>query len=178
VSGDSQRKPVGDGGSPQGLYGPAVRRPAPAFQEYAADMLANEQVKEMSLGEAGLLFLMRLSSWVNGRVPKDPARLGKLLSQPADEVKQRLTEKVLAFFDPLPGQPEYLHAPELTNYKKQLADRHQERSRSGRRGAESKWKKSNRSGNGSADGSANGSLSKAQLSKGERGSPDEEDIPF
>lgn len=162
------------------IYRPAKHRPAPAFQEYAADMLANEYIKEMMLPELGLLFLMRLTCWVSGRVPSDPSRLAKRLAQPRDHVERCLTDSVLAFFESLPGHPGFLHAPELTNYRKLLNERHEERSRSGRRGANAKWRKARGSGNGSADGSANGSLSPDQLSRKKVAFPAnlEDDIPF
>jgi hypothetical protein len=142
-------------------------------------MLANEALKDMTLPEIGLLYLMRLTCWVSGRVPADPERLAKRVSHLVEHVQLCLTPNVLSFFESIPDQQGFLHAPELTNYKKLLADKREERSNSGKRGANSRWKTKG-SRNGSANGIANGSLSTNQLSKREGALPPdgEDDIPF
>lgn len=72
-------------------------REPPAFQEYAADMLARREYRAMTLAERGLLYSLRLECWVNRTAPADPAILAKVLGYSADEVRAALPA-VLAFF--------------------------------------------------------------------------------
>jgi len=111
-----------------------VDRPAPAFQEYASDMLANAQYRSMSLAERGLLDTMRRECWVNGSIPKEPNELADSLGKLADEIKLNLSMKVLHFFRELNDK---LVCPELDAYRANLADKKQRMSEGGRRGGKS-----------------------------------------
>lgn len=159
-----------------------TRRKAPAFQEYASDWLADERFRDMTAAERGILWSMRLECWVNARVPKDTERLARRLGYLPDELAVFLTDRVLAFFADMPDQPDYLHCPELTSYRMQLAEKHQERSQAGRRGADSRWGKDDDGlANGSANDLANGSLSRDKLSREGQSSPKalpDPEIPF
>jgi uncharacterized protein YdaU (DUF1376 family) len=108
-----------------------VDRPAPAFQEYASDMLANARYRTMSLAERGLLDTMRRECWVNGSIPKDPNDLADLLGKPAGEVNLNLSMKVLHFFR---EQNDKLICPELDSYRANLADKKQRMSEGGSKG--------------------------------------------
>ena len=108
-----------------------VDRPAPAFQEYASDMLANAYYRTMSLAERGLLDTMRRECWVNGSIPKNPNDLADLLGKPAGEINLNLSIKVLHFFR---EHNDKLTCPELDSYRANLADKKQRMSEGGSRG--------------------------------------------
>jgi len=61
-------------------------RDAPAFQEYAAAMLANSRYRLMSLAERGLLDTLRRECWVNRGMPAKPATLAKMLGFDSAEI--------------------------------------------------------------------------------------------
>jgi len=109
-------------------------RPAPAFQEYASDMLANSRYRTMSLAERGLMDTMRRECWVNGSIPKEPQELAIYLAKPADEVFATLSIKVLSFFREKNDQ---LVCPELDSYRATLEDRTKKMSEGGKRGGKS-----------------------------------------
>ena len=48
-------------------------RKPPAYQEYAATILAQLPFRAMNLQDRGLLFTMRLECWVNTRLPSNHA---------------------------------------------------------------------------------------------------------
>ena len=106
-------------------------RPAPAYQEYASDMLANAKYRMMSLSERGLLDTMRKECWVNHKVPKDPENLARYLGFELKEINQNLSEKVLGFFREVNSE---LICPELEDYRKNQQERERKMSEGGRRG--------------------------------------------
>ena len=81
---------------------PQHREP-PAFQEYAATMMASIDFRTMSLAARGLLYTMRLECWVNRQLPSDPARLALMLGFDATEVSA-LLPKVIGFFGKVRSQ--------------------------------------------------------------------------
>ena len=106
-------------------------RPAPAFQEYASDMLANSRYRTMSLAERGLMDTMRRECWVNGCIPKEENELAAYLGKPLDEVSNCLTIRVLSFFKEKNDQ---LVCPELDAYRASLEDRSKKMSDGGKKG--------------------------------------------
>ncbi len=88
-------------------------RKPPAFQEYAADMLARREYRAMGLAQRGLLYSLRLECWVNRTAPADPALLAKVLGYSAEEIRAVLPA-VLAFFT-VAG--EEIFSPELDDYR-------------------------------------------------------------
>lgn len=106
-------------------------RPAPAYQEYASDMLANAKYRMMSLPERGLLDTMRKECWVNHRIPKDPVNLARYLGFELKEINQNLSEKVLSFFREV--DDEFI-CPELEDYRQNQQERERKMSEGGRRG--------------------------------------------
>ncbi|WP_108508547.1 hypothetical protein [Polynucleobacter acidiphobus] len=96
------------------------RRRAPAFQEYAADMLANAQFRMMTLEEKGLLTILRYECWVNDRVPAQYSDLGLYLGVDSEKISTHLTAKVLTFFK---AENEFLVCPELDSYRAKLMER-------------------------------------------------------
>jgi hypothetical protein len=73
-------------------------RPAPAFQEYAADMLANRNFRVMNLEERGLLMTLRYECWVNQSVPANCDELAKTLGVPEVNITKAMTHRVKSFF--------------------------------------------------------------------------------
>jgi hypothetical protein len=69
-----------------------VERP-PAFQEYAAAELGNEDVRLMSAGERGLYWSMRAYCWMNDSIPLDPCMMARALGFTEREVADNLTAK-------------------------------------------------------------------------------------
>ena len=106
-------------------------RPAPAYQEYASDMLANAKYRMMSLSERGLLDTMRKECWVNHKIPKNPEDLARYLGFELKEINQNLTEKVLGFFKEIDNE---LICSELEDYRQNQKERERKMSEGGRRG--------------------------------------------
>jgi hypothetical protein len=112
-------------------------RDAPAFQEYAASMMAKIDYRTMTLAERGLLYTMRLECWVNDRLPADPDRLAKVLGCPAEDVKKALPA-VLKFFTALDG---FVMSAEMDNYKIYLENRRKRMSDGGKKGMQKRYAK-------------------------------------
>ena len=106
-------------------------RPAPAFQEYASDMLANSRYRTMSLSERGLLDTMRRECWVNESIPKELQELAAYLGKSHEEISANLSIRVLSFFRERHDQ---LICPELDAYRAGLAEQKQKMSEGGQRG--------------------------------------------
>lgn len=106
-------------------------RPAPAYQEYAADMLSNRAYRLMNLTERGLLDTMRRECWVNGSVPNNPVELAKIVNTSPQEVTAHLTERVLGFFE---RKDSSLTCPELDRYRQTLETRRSRQTEGGRSG--------------------------------------------
>ncbi len=110
-------------------------RDAPAFQEYAASMMARIDYRTMTLAERGLLYSMRLECWVNDRLPADPGKLARVLGFDADNVKNALPA-VLKFFAELDG---FVISPELDNYKIHLENSRKRMSEGGKKGMQKRY---------------------------------------
>ena len=108
----------------------SIRNP-PAFQEYAADMLASRLFRAMSLQERGLLMTMRFECWVNKSVPADAGDLAKILGLPEQDVFNALTSRVSHFFI---EADKNLNCTELDAYRNILISRRQAMVDGGRKG--------------------------------------------
>ena len=108
----------------------SLRNP-PAFQEYAADMLANRLFRTMSLQERGLLMTIRYECWVNNSVPADAGDLAKTLGITEIEVFNALTARVTHF---LKEVDKNLTCIELDAYRNKLQSGRQAMSEGGRKG--------------------------------------------
>lgn len=113
-------------------------RPAPAYQEYASDMLANAKYRMMSLSERGLLDTMRKECWVNHKVPKNPEELARYLGFETKEINQNLSERVLSFFKEIEGE---LICTELEDYRQNQQERERKMSEGGRKGGKNTQEK-------------------------------------
>ena len=98
-----------------------IRKP-PAYQEYAADILASAQFRLMTLAERGLFDTMRRECWVNGAIPNQPAHLAKYLGFSEIEITKNLTSSVLSFFEITKDGS--FRCVELDLYKEMLKNRH------------------------------------------------------
>ncbi|WP_374591443.1 hypothetical protein [Aquabacterium sp.] len=107
------------------------KREPPAYQEYAANMLANADFRSMSLAERGLLYTIRLECWANKRLPADPEKLSRFLGSPQGEVTAALN--ALASFVEVRG--DFIVCPELDSYREHLEQRKAKQSAGGKKGA-------------------------------------------
>jgi hypothetical protein len=113
-------------------------RPAPAYQEYASDILANANYKMMSFAERGLLDTMRKECWVNHSIPSDKSELALYLRCPQEEIYTFLTNRVASFFKEQDG---IFICSELESYRQNQIERQQKISEGGRRGGKTTQEK-------------------------------------
>jgi hypothetical protein len=106
-------------------------RDAPAYQEYAATILAQLPFRTMTLQDRGLLYTMRLECWVNVGLPNNHNDLAKVLGLPVAEVAASLAA-VMPFFGVVDG---FIISPELENYRAHLVERKSKQSQGGKRGS-------------------------------------------
>jgi len=106
-------------------------RDAPAYQEYAATILAQIPFRTMTLQDRGLLYTMKLECWVNVRLPNNHSDLAKVLGLQVAEVAGSFAA-VMPFFEVLDG---FIISPELENYRAYLEDRKSKQSQGGKRGS-------------------------------------------
>ncbi len=109
----------------------AQNRPPPAFQEYAANLMARTDYRILTLVQRGLLMTLRLECWVNLRMPSDPATLARVLGFGSDEVRDALPA-IMPFFASEGGQ---LTCPELDDYRDHLQTISDKKAEGGKRGA-------------------------------------------
>lgn len=109
----------------------AQNRDAPAYQEYAASMMARVEYRIMPLVARGLLYTIRLECWVNRSVPKDPVVLARVLGCELSEIEGALPY-VMPF---LAESGESLICPELEDYRTHLAGVRDRQSEGGKAGA-------------------------------------------
>lgn len=106
-------------------------RDAPAYQEYAATMLAQIPFRTMTLQDRGLLYTLRMECWVNMRLPHSHSDLAKVLGLTVAEVAGSLAA-VMPFFEVAGG---FIISPELENYRAHLEERKSKQSHGGKRGS-------------------------------------------
>ncbi len=63
-------------------------RNPPAYQEYAASMLASKEFRLMTLEQRGFLYTLKLECWENQQVPSDHEELAKYLGVQGDEINR------------------------------------------------------------------------------------------
>jgi len=110
----------------------AQNRKPPAFQEYAASMLANRVYRQMSLASRGLFYSMRLECWENKSVPSARYKLARTLGYDEREIEQALTNEVRAFFE---EKDDVFICPELEDYRLHLEQQRAAQSEGGKKGA-------------------------------------------
>lgn len=135
-------------------------RKPPAYQEYAASMLANRDFRIMSLAERGLLFTLRMECWENDHVPARITELARYLGCETAEIEKLLTERVKTFFNEEEGS---LFCPELDDYKKHLQEKRERQKKGGEIGAAITNAKRNKSKSGANTGGKSKPSSNLQL---------------
>lgn len=110
-------------------------RPAPAFQEYASDMLVN--TSGMTLNERGLLTSMRWRCWTHHKIPITPELLAPLIGVPSDQIEESLTTAVMVFFQPSKEQQDMVFCPELEDYRIEMVAKRQSSRKNGAKGGRS-----------------------------------------
>lgn len=106
-------------------------QPPPAFQEYAANKLADLSFQEMSLEERGLLCTIRFQLWVSRVLPSDPSRLARVLHLAQADVSRCLTPRLMHY---LRIESDTLRCPELDEYREDLERRRLAQSKGGAKG--------------------------------------------
>lgn len=107
-------------------------RKPPAYQEYAATILADRNFRLMTLAERGLFFSMRLECWQNSEVPATENELAKYLGYEFSDIQQALTARVKSFFS---VNDRLFRCPELDDYRQHLEQQKARQSEGGKRGA-------------------------------------------
>lgn len=110
-------------------------RPAPAFQEYASDMLVN--TSGMTLSERGLLTSMRWRCWTHQKIPRAPELLAPLIGVPSDQIEESLTAAVMVFFQTSKEQQDMVYCPELEDYRVEMTAKRQSSRKNGAKGGRS-----------------------------------------
>lgn len=111
---------------------PSQGRDAPAYQEFAASMMARMSYRQMSLAERGLLYTLRNECWVNRKLPSDPAKLARVLGYVEDDIRSTLPG-VMEFFE---VKSEELVCPELEKYRHYQDARRERMSEGGKKSAD------------------------------------------
>lgn len=91
-------------------------RDPPAYQEYAASVLAKSEFRELSLQERGLLYTLKLECWVNKSLPSDLKKLAKYAGLPEHELAE-IMPNIGHFFTTKANR---ISSPELDNYRAHL----------------------------------------------------------
>jgi uncharacterized protein YdaU (DUF1376 family) len=106
-------------------------RPAPCYQEYASDILANREFRLMGFAERGLLWHMRLECWVNKSLPVSVEDLAKTLGMKTEDILNSLSPRVLEFFK---QDERGFYSAELEAYRENYLAKRAKLSESGKRG--------------------------------------------
>lgn len=109
----------------------AQNRQPPAYQEYAASIMARVEYRAMSLAHRGLLYTLRLECWINHTLPENPATLAKVIGFDAAEIASALPS-VLPFFSVKDG---LISCPELDDYREHINGIRNRQSEGGKQGA-------------------------------------------
>lgn len=109
----------------------AQNRDAPAFQEYAATLLAKADFRSMSAEAKGVCWQMRLECWVNKTVPADPARLSRYLGEEKALIERVLPE-LMPFFS---SDGDRIRSPELDDYRAHIEGIKEKQSAGGKKSA-------------------------------------------
>lgn len=114
------------------------RRPPPAYQEFASDMLAKREFRLLSFPEKGLLYNMKLECWVNKYLPSNKCDIAKVFNLSEIEVDKLLTTNLLSFFS---KKGESLFFTELEAYRENLEAQKLALSEGGKKGGQATQKK-------------------------------------
>jgi len=104
---------------------------APAYQEYAANMMARFDYRTLTLAQRGLLYSMRLECWVNQFLPESPEILARILGFDGAEIAAEIPY-VMAFFVVENGR---IFAPDLEAYRARVLGIRERQAQGGKAGA-------------------------------------------
>lgn len=110
------------------------KRPAPAFQCYASDLIAEEVYMLATLRERGLLMSLLNYCWVNDSISADPRHMSRLLQVGDDITELVCGDLIQKHLKPVDGDPLRLHVPDLDRQKTERAERHERMAAGGREG--------------------------------------------
>lgn len=116
---------------------------SPAFQWYAADYLADENVQLMTLEEEGAYIRLLSYCWREGSIPADTGSLSRLCKNADNQI----IGVVIKCFIPSHNDPSRLVHQRLENERGKQADWRKKSSDGGKKGAASRWKSGNSVGN-------------------------------
>lgn len=105
-------------------------RSAPAYLEYATDILASIPFRTMTLKELGLWWTIRLESWPH-ELPSDYEKLAKVLRYKLEEIEKEL-DVVMPLFKVVDG---VIVCQEHEDYKAYLAEKKSRQSHGGKLGS-------------------------------------------
>lgn len=117
-------------------------RTAPAYQEYASNLIARFEYRTLTLPQRGLLYSMRLECWVNQYLPESPDVLARILGFDVAEVAAELPY-VMPFFQVENGR---IFSPELEGYRARLEARKVAQSAAAQTTNEKRWGRKPRAG--------------------------------
>lgn len=134
---------------------------SPAFQFYAAEFLADENVVLMTNQEVGCYIKLMAYCWREGSIPADTNKMARLCGEDSLAMAQLWTAISKCFVESLADDCRLVH-PRLEKERSKQDEHRKERAESGKRGAEKRWgakmeqshSKSHDSANSSANSSA------------------------
>ncbi len=106
-------------------------RTAPAYQEYAASMMARLEYRTLTLAQRGLLYSMRLECWVNQFLPESAEVLARILGFDPAEIAAELPY-VMPFFEVENGR---ITSPDLEAYRRRVEGIRERQAQGGKAGA-------------------------------------------
>ena len=109
----------------------AHNRTAPAYQEYAANMMSRLEYRTLTLAQRGLLYSMRLECWVNQFLPESAEVLARILGFDPAEVAAELPY-VMTFFEVENGR---ITSPDLEAYRQRVEGIRERQAQGGKAGA-------------------------------------------
>ncbi|CAB4216076.1 Protein of unknown function DUF1376, partial [uncultured Caudovirales phage] len=110
---------------------------SPAFQFYAAEFLADENVVMMSNQEVGCYIKLMAYCWREGSIPSDIPKIGKLCGEDG-LVMAQLWLSIGCCFSSASTSDRLIHK-RLENEREKQEKYRAERSESGKKGAKAKW---------------------------------------
>ncbi len=116
---------------------------SPAFQLYAADFLADEDVMVMSLAARGAYITLLCFNWREGSIPADLDRIGRLCGCDGSVIRE-LWEEIGRCFEESEGDPSRLVNPRLKEERKRQEEHRAKQVAAGHKGANSRWERSKR----------------------------------
>lgn len=127
---------------------------SPAFQFYAAEFLADENVVLMSNQEVGCYIKLMAYCWREGSIPADVAKIARLCGEDSSAMAQ-LWLSIKQCFVLANGSHDRLTHPRLEKEREKQSEFKKERAEAGKKGAAARWNKGKE--DDKASGSANGS---------------------